>query len=87
MRDLVESAAQGVLAHQQTKETGAFADKLYTVESFKREFSGVALPDVALSNLDMKVLLKHPERDMRVIVINGKVAAQSRFQPHTNFGL
>ena len=73
LRDLVESAAQGVLAHQRTKETGAFADKVYTVESFKREFSGVALPDVALSDLDMKVLLKHLERDMRVIVIDGKV--------------
>ena len=82
LRDLVESAAQGVLAHQQTKETGTFADKLYTVESFKREFSGVALPDVVLSDLDMKVLLKHLERDMKVIVVDGKVAAQTYLQPH-----
>ena len=50
------------------KETGAFADKLYTVESFKREFSGVALPDVVLSDLDLKVLLKHLERDMKIVV-------------------
>ncbi|KAF9653780.1 hypothetical protein BDM02DRAFT_3182236 [Thelephora ganbajun] len=70
---LVESAAQCVLAHQRTKETGAFADKLYSVESFKREFSGVSLPDVVLSDLDMKVLLKHLERDMKIVVIDGKV--------------
>ena len=74
LRDLVESAAPGVLAHQRTKETGALADRLYTVESFKREFSGVALPDIILSDLDVKVLLKHLERDMKVVVVDGKVA-------------
>jgi len=85
LRDLVESAAQGVLAHQRAKETGTFADKLYTVESFKREFSGVALPDVVLSDLDMKVLLKHLERDMNAVVVDGKVAIQTHFQPsHAN---
>ena len=85
LRDLVESAAQGILAHQRTKETGTFADKLYTVESFKREFSSVALPDVILSDLDMKVLLKHLERDMKVVVVDGKVAIQSHSQPpHAN---
>ena len=85
LRDLVESAAQGVLAHQRTKETGAFADKLYTMESFKRVFSGVALPDVVLSDLDMRVLLKHLERDMKVVVSDGKVATDIHIQsPHTN---
>jgi len=74
LRDLVESAAQGVLAHQRTKESGGFADKLYTVESFKREFSGVALSGVVLSDLDLKILLKHLERDMKVAVVDGKVA-------------
>jgi len=83
LRDLVESAAQGVLAHQRTKETGTFADKLYTVESFKREFSGVALPDVVLSDLDMKVLLKHLERDMNAVVVDGKVTIQTHAKPAT----
>ncbi|KAF9791219.1 hypothetical protein BJ322DRAFT_436391 [Thelephora terrestris] len=73
LRDLVESAAQGILAHQRTKESGAYAEKLYTVESFKREFSSAALPDVVLSDLDLKVLVKHLERDMRVVVVDGKV--------------
>ena len=77
LRDLVESAAQGVLAHQRTKETGAFADKLYTVETFRREFSGVALSDVILSDLDLKVLLKYLERDMKVVVVDGKVIIKS----------
>jgi len=88
LRDLVESAAQGILAHQRTKETGGFADKLYTVESFKREFSGVALPGVVLSDLDMKVLLKHLERDMKVVIVDGKVAVQTRIHPpRVNLGL
>ncbi|KAF9651091.1 hypothetical protein BDM02DRAFT_3127227 [Thelephora ganbajun] len=65
--DLVEPAARGVLAHQQAKETGAFADKLYTVESFKRGFSGVALLDVVLSDLDIEILLKYRECDMKVV--------------------
>jgi charged multivesicular body protein 7 len=81
LRDLVESAAQGVLTHQQTKETGAYADKLYTIESFKREFSSAALPDVVLSDLDTKVLLKHLERDMKVVAVDGKVIAQLVTQP------
>ena len=81
LRDLVESAAQGVLAHQRTKEAGAFADKLYTMESFK-EFSGVALPDVVLSDLDIKVLLKHLERDMKVVVVDGKVASKFTHNRH-----
>lgn len=81
LRDLVESAAQGVLAHQRTKDTGAFADKLYTVESFKRVFSGVALPGIVLSDLDMKVLLKHLERDLKVAVVDGKVATENHAQP------
>lgn len=81
LRDMVESAARGVLAHQRTRETGTVADKLYTVESFKREFSGVALRDIVLSDLDLKVLVKHLERDMKVIVVDGKVAIKIHTQP------
>jgi len=85
MCDLVESAAQGVLAHQRTKDTGALADRLYTVESFKREFAGVALPDVVLSDLDIKVLMKHLERDRKVVVVDGKVAIRVHTRsPHAN---
>ena len=84
LRDLVESAAQGVLTHQRTKETGAFGDRLYTTESFKREFSSAALPDVVLSDLDMRVLLKHLERDAKIIVVDGKVVAQLHVQSCTN---
>ena len=75
---LVESAAQGILTHQRTKETGALADKLYSTESFRKEFSDTALPDVVLSDLDMRVLLKHLERDMKVVVVDGKVETQPR---------
>lgn len=85
LRESVESAAQGVLAHQRAKETGAFADKLYNVESFRKEFSGVALSGVVLSDLDMKVLLKHMERDMKIVVVDGKVEPQLHIQlPHAN---
>ena len=80
LRELVESAAQGVLTHQRSRETGMFADKLYTIESFKKEFSAVALPGVVLSDLDMKVLLKHLERDMKIVAVDGKVAIKLRIQ-------
>ena len=87
LRDLVETAAQCVLAHQLTKETGTIADKLYTVESFKKEFSSIVLPDVILSDLDMKVLLKHLERDLKVIVVGGKVENPIHIQPsHAHLG-
>lgn len=85
LRGLVESATQGILTHQRTKETGAFADKLYNIESFRKEFSGVALPDVVLSDLDMKVLLKHLERDAKVVVVDGKVTTRHRIHlPNAN---
>ncbi|KAF9647530.1 hypothetical protein BDM02DRAFT_3098000, partial [Thelephora ganbajun] len=84
LRGLIESAAQGVSAHHRAKETGVFGDKLHTAEFFKREFSGVAPPDIVLSDLDVKVLLKHLERDVKVVV-NGRVVIQSHLQPsHTN---
>ena len=51
------------------------------MESFERVFSGVALPDLILSDLDMKVLLKYMERDMGVVVVDGKVAIKVRDQP------
>ena len=66
---LVESAAQGILTHQRTKETGVFTDKLYSIKSFRKEFSGAALSDVVLSDLDMKA-----------VVIDGKVETQPRIR-------
>jgi charged multivesicular body protein 7 len=88
LRDLVESAAQGILTHQRSRETGAFADKLYTFESFRNEFAGVALPGVVLSDLDMKVLLKHLERDTKIVVVDGKVTTKLRIRlPCANISL
>lgn len=83
LRELVESAAQGVLTHQRSRETGAFADKLYTIETFRKEFSAVALPDLVLSDLDLKVLVKHLERDMRLVIVDGKVAPKTSRQATT----
>ncbi|KAF9646289.1 hypothetical protein BDM02DRAFT_3262363 [Thelephora ganbajun] len=74
----VESGAQSL--NQRAKETGVFAGKLCTVGYFKGELSGVALPDVVLSDLDMKVSLKHLERNMKVAV-KGRVVIQSHLQP------
>lgn len=67
---------QSVSAYQQGKEAGAFVEKLYTMGSAKGEFSGIPLRDVVLSDLDAKVLPKHLERDMKVVVVHGEVASK-----------
>jgi len=55
-----------------TEETGAFADKLCAVEFVKREFLGVILPDVVLSSLDTRVLLKHLGRSFGMNLLCGE---------------
>ncbi|OAX38935.1 hypothetical protein K503DRAFT_122340 [Rhizopogon vinicolor AM-OR11-026] len=49
------------------------ADNLYTTEGFRREFGATVVPGVALSETDIKVLIKYLERERRVVVQNGDV--------------
>jgi charged multivesicular body protein 7 len=53
------------------------ADNLYTIEEFRREFGANVIPEVVLSETDIKVLIKYLERERRVIVQDGDVCSQN----------
>ncbi|EKM55225.1 uncharacterized protein PHACADRAFT_161171 [Phanerochaete carnosa HHB-10118-sp] len=68
---LLERAAEAVLAKQESKSSVSLADSLYNFEGFKKAYADEALEGVALSDLDLKVLLKYVERDKKAIVRQG----------------
>ncbi|KZT26511.1 hypothetical protein NEOLEDRAFT_1177512 [Neolentinus lepideus HHB14362 ss-1] len=70
--DLVEKAAEAVIARQRCGEGISLADVLYSPGSFKARFKDV-LPDMPLSELDIKVLVRYLERDKRVLVMDKEV--------------
>ncbi|KAI0064539.1 hypothetical protein BV25DRAFT_1881811 [Artomyces pyxidatus] len=70
--DLVERAAEHVLAKQRS-QAASLADTLYNFDAFRTEFADSALPDVVLSDVDLRVLVKYLERDKRVIVSEKEV--------------
>ena len=70
---LLERAADAVLSKQEAKAGIDLAGSLYNFESFKSAFAGI-LPDVTLSDLDLKVLLKFLVRDKRAVVRQGEVS-------------
>ncbi|KAF9469202.1 Snf7-domain-containing protein [Collybia nuda] len=69
---LVENAANEVLERQERKVGGA-ADRLYTLDGFKKEFGSVCGPEAILSEGDTKVLLRYLERDRNAVVVYGEV--------------
>ncbi|KDQ60963.1 hypothetical protein JAAARDRAFT_125410 [Jaapia argillacea MUCL 33604] len=70
---LLEQAAESVLSSQQTSAALSPADSLFNAESFRRTFASAALPDVTLSDADIKVLIKYLERDKKVVVADTEV--------------
>ena len=70
---LCERAAEGILQKHQSKSGVSLADSLYKFDSFIKEYASAALPNVALSRQDMKVVLKFLERDKKAVVIDGEV--------------
>ncbi|GJE87008.1 Snf7-domain-containing protein [Phanerochaete sordida] len=71
--DLVERAADAVVAGQEARGGVNVADAVYSFEGFKKTFASEAIEGVTLSDLDLKVLLKYLERDKKVIVRQGDV--------------
>ncbi|KAF8798155.1 hypothetical protein BYT27DRAFT_7124098 [Phlegmacium glaucopus] len=71
MISIVEGAADAVMERQEAKNASA-GDALYTMESFRKTFAGVAGgdEDVPLRDLDAKTLLKYLERDRQVVVVD-----------------
>jgi len=75
MISIVERAADAVMERQEAKGASA-GDALYTMESFRNTFAGVAGgdEDVLLRDLDAKTLLKYLERDRQVVVVDKDVS-------------
>lgn len=71
--DLVERAAENVLAKQDGRTGVSLAETLYSFEGFKEEFGSTALPGVTLSDTDVKVLVKYLQRDKRVLIADKEV--------------
>lgn len=71
--DIVERAADNVLARQEGRTGVSLAESLYSFEGFKEEFGSVALPGVSLSETDVKVLVKYLQRDKRVLIADKEV--------------
>ncbi|EPQ58042.1 hypothetical protein GLOTRDRAFT_72055 [Gloeophyllum trabeum ATCC 11539] len=69
---LVEKVADAVIERQRDSQGISLADMLYSPESFKAKFANV-LPDMPLSDPDVKVLLKYLERDKRVLAADKEV--------------
>ncbi|KAH7929705.1 Snf7-domain-containing protein [Leucogyrophana mollusca] len=68
---LVEAAADALTAKRGVGMGPA--DNLYTFEGFRTEFAAQLLPDVVLSELDTRVLLRYLERDRGVLVVDKDV--------------
>ncbi|KAH7913753.1 Snf7-domain-containing protein [Hygrophoropsis aurantiaca] len=68
---LVERAADAVM---EKRGVGMGpADDLYTFDSFQKEFAAHLIPDVVLSGLDIRVLVRFLERDKGVLVVDKDV--------------
>ncbi|KAG8945654.1 hypothetical protein FRC04_000615 [Tulasnella sp. 424] len=65
---IVKQAADAIIARQKSKPPG-FTESLYTRQSFQEEFESTALKGATLSQLDLDVVLKYLERDVRVVVV------------------
>ncbi|KAG9022176.1 hypothetical protein FS837_006548, partial [Tulasnella sp. UAMH 9824] len=65
---ILKQAADAIIAQQKSKPSG-FTESLYTRQSFQAEFESVALKGATLSQLDVDVVLKSLERDLRVVIV------------------
>ena len=70
---LLERAADAVLSHHKANYRGP-GDALYSMESFRREFSScVGKGNDSLGEVDLKLLLRYMERDKRFIITDKDV--------------
>lgn len=69
----LERAAEAVTQKQSEEPRISLTSSLYTLDSFRATFAGCALPDVTLSDADLKVLIRYLSRDKRVVVADKEV--------------
>jgi hypothetical protein len=64
----LKEAAERVLQHHEKNAVHGITDNLFTLTSFKEEFADVAVPNVVLSDTDLKVLLYYLEFEKKMLV-------------------
>ena len=69
---LVEHAAEEVLAKQGKKPNGP-ADRLYSLDDFRKEFGTVLATGTPLGETDALVLLRFLQRDKKVLLFDQEV--------------
>ncbi|CAG8713471.1 13984_t:CDS:2 [Gigaspora margarita] len=66
--DTLKEAAIRVLQYQEKHGINGITDNLYTLSSFKAEFATVAMPNVTLSDFDIKILIIYLESERKVLI-------------------
>ncbi|EJD41067.1 hypothetical protein AURDEDRAFT_90579 [Auricularia subglabra TFB-10046 SS5] len=69
----LERAAEAVIQKQSEEPRVSLTSSLYTFDSFRTTFAACALPDVTLSDADLKALIRYLSRDKGVIVSDKEV--------------
>jgi hypothetical protein len=64
----LKEAAERVLQHHEKNAIHGITDNLFTLTSFKAEYAAVAIPNVVLSETDLKVLLCYLEFELKMLV-------------------
>ncbi|RIA87704.1 Snf7-domain-containing protein [Glomus cerebriforme] len=64
----LKEAAERVLQHHEKNAVHGITDNLFTLTSFKAEYASVAVPNVVLSDIDLKVLLYYLEFGEKMLV-------------------
>ena len=75
----MKKAANVVVERLRERLTPSPADALYDFDSFKKLFGGASdvFDDVALSDLDLKVLIKFLTRDQKAVVVDRNVSRRT----------
>ena len=64
----LKEAAERVVQHHEKNAVHGITDNLYTLTSFKAKYASVAIPNVVLSEIDLKVLLYYLEFNQKMLV-------------------
>jgi charged multivesicular body protein 7 len=70
---LVEGAADAIMRIRETRGGIGAADGLFNFDGFRKEFGGMVNEGSALSETDVKVLVKFLQRDRKVVVVDKEV--------------
>ncbi|CAG8730212.1 11947_t:CDS:2, partial [Racocetra fulgida] len=66
--DTLKEAACRVIQHQEKHGINGVTDNLFTLSSFKAEFASIAMPNVILSDFDLKILITYLESERKILI-------------------